>query len=108
MALLEIRGLTKRFGGLIAVNNLNFDVNQGEILGIIGPNGAGKSTVFNMISGSIMPTSGEIAFSGKNITKVPAYKRATMGIARVFQGNVLFSNLTVLQNVTIGQHLKTG
>ncbi len=107
MALLEVRGLGKRFGGLDAVSELDFDVNEGEILGIIGPNGAGKSTIFNMICGSLKPTSGRLAFQGKRTTGLPPHKIAKRGIARVFQGNVLFPNSTVLTNVLMGMHLHT-
>jgi len=107
MALLEVRGLTKQFGGLAAVSDLDFDVNKGEILGIIGPNGAGKSTIFNMISGTFQPTTGSVVFQGENITRMPAYKIAGRGITRLYQGNVLFPNSTVVQNVLIGLHLHT-
>jgi len=107
MAFLEIRGLTKNFGGLTAVSQVDFDLNQGEILGMIGPNGAGKSTVFNMISGAFLPTSGAIIFRNENITRLPPYVRANRGITRVFQGNILFRNFTVLTNVLIGRHLHT-
>jgi len=107
MALLEVRGLSKRFGGLDAVAELDFDVIEGEILGIIGPNGAGKSTVFNMICGTFKPTSGTLTFEGKNVTGLSAHKVAKMGIARVFQGNVLFLESTVIDNVLMGMHLHT-
>jgi len=99
--------LTKTFGGLAAVSRLDFDVNEGEILGVIGPNGAGKSTVFNLICGSIEPTSGTLTFQGKGITGLPPHKIAKRGIARLFQGNVLFPNFTVLTNVLAGLHLHT-
>jgi branched-chain amino acid transport system ATP-binding protein len=108
MSLLEVRGLTKNFGGLAAVEGLDFDVNQGEILAIIGPNGAGKSTVFNMISGTFQPTKGNIIFNGENITKLPPHKIANRGIRRLYQGNVMFPNFSVLTNVMIGLHLHTG
>lgn len=107
MALLEVRGLTKNFGGLAAVNALDFDVNEGEILGVIGPNGAGKSTVFNLICGSIPPTSGTLTFQGKQITGLPPHAIAKRGIARLFQGNALFPNYTVITNVLAGFHLHT-
>jgi branched-chain amino acid transport system ATP-binding protein len=107
VALLEVRGLTKNFGGLAAVNALDFDVNEGEILGVIGPNGAGKSTVFNLICGSIPPTSGTLTFRGKDITGLPPHKIAGRGIARLFQGNALFPNFTVVTNVLAGFHLHT-
>jgi branched-chain amino acid transport system ATP-binding protein len=107
MALLKVRGLTKNFGGLAAVKELNFDVKKGEILGIIGPNGAGKSTVFNMICGTFKPTSGTLVFRGEDITGLPPHQIAKRGITRLFQGNVLFHNFTVLKNVLIGLHLHT-
>jgi branched-chain amino acid transport system ATP-binding protein len=107
MALLEVRGLTKSFGGLAAVSELDFDVNEGEILGIIGPNGAGKSTIFNLVSGAIPPTSGTLVFRDEDITKMPPHQRATRGISRLFQGNVLFPNFTVVTNVLAGFHLHT-
>jgi branched-chain amino acid transport system ATP-binding protein len=107
MALLKVRGLTKSFGGLAAVSALDFDVNEGEILGIIGPNGAGKSTVFNMICGSIKPTSGTLIFRDENVTGLPPHQIAKRGITRIFQGNALFHNFTVIKNVLIGLHLHT-
>ncbi len=107
MAILDVRGLTKNFGGLAAVSELDFDVREGEILGIIGPNGAGKSTIFNMISGSIKPASGTLTFQDENITGLPPHKIAKKGITRLFQGNVLFPNFTVVTNVIAGFHLHT-
>jgi len=107
MALFEVRRLSKRFGGLDAVSDLDFDVNEGEILGIIGPNGAGKSTVFNMICGSLKPTSGTLTFQGKHTTGLPPHRIAKRGIARVFQGNVLFPTSTAVTNVLMGMHLHT-
>jgi len=103
--LLTIRSLTKVFGGLAAVDSVNIDVRRGEILGLIGPNGAGKSTVLNMIGGTLKPKTGHIVFEGQNITRWPAYKRARKGIARVFQRNSLFLEMTVLENVLAGSHL---
>jgi branched-chain amino acid transport system ATP-binding protein len=107
MALLEVQDLTKNFGGLTAVSGLHFKVNEGEILGIIGPNGAGKSTVFNMICGSISPTSGALIFRDEDITRLPPHKIAKRGITRLFQGNLLFPNFTVVTNVLAGLHLNT-
>ncbi|MGA2106133.1 MAG: ABC transporter ATP-binding protein [Syntrophorhabdales bacterium] len=107
MALLEVRALSRSFGGLAAVSALDFDVNEGEILGIIGPNGAGKSTVFNLISGAIPVTSGTLHFRGEDITKLAPHERAGRGISRLFQGNVLFPNFTVMTNVVAGLHLHT-
>jgi branched-chain amino acid transport system ATP-binding protein len=106
MVLLNICNLTKYFGGLVAVNDLNLDIYRGEILGLIGPNGAGKSTVLNMISGSISPTKGKCIFKGENLTGLPPHRISKKGIARVFQGNVLFRNLTVMENVLIGTHTR--
>jgi len=108
MKLLEVNNLTKQFGGLTAVSQLDFGVNSEEILGMIGPNGAGKSTVFNVIGGSIRPTSGKVAFRGENITGLSPHKIAGKGITRVFQGNMLFPNFTVVKNVRVGLHLQTG
>lgn len=107
MPLLEISNLSKHFAGLIAVADLNLNVRQGEILGLIGPNGAGKTTIFNMISGTILPTSGKATFKSEDITKLSPHQIAQRGIARVFQGNVLFQNFTVMTNVLIGLHLHT-
>ena len=105
MALLQIRNLDKHFGGLLAVDKLDMDVKEGEILGLIGPNGAGKSTVLNMIGGTLLPTRGEIVFQDRDVTRHPAYRRARRGIARVFQRNALFSSMTVLENVLAGSQL---
>ena len=106
MALLSICNLTKQFGGLTAINDLSLDVSQGEILGLIGPNGAGKTTVLNMISGSILPSKGKCIFKGGNISGLPPHRISKKGISRVFQGNVLFHNLTVMTNVLIGSHMR--
>ena len=106
MVLLNICDLTKHFGGLVAVNNLNLDVYRGEILGLIGPNGAGKTTILNMISGSMLPTRGKCIFKDENLTGLPPHRISKKGIARVFQGNVLFRNLTVMENVLIGVHIR--
>ena len=103
--LLEVRGLTKRFGGLVAVNDFDIDVAEGEIVGLIGPNGAGKSTVFNLITGVLKPTAGKVFFDGKDITGKPPDKVAALGIGRTFQLNPLFPDFTVLENVTASFHL---
>jgi branched-chain amino acid transport system ATP-binding protein len=105
--LLEIVDLTKQFGGLTAVDNLNINVLQGEILGLIGPNGAGKSTIFNIISGTLLPTKGKVIFKNEDITKLPPYSRAQRGIARVFQGNIIFQNSTAKANILKSSHLHT-
>ena len=104
MVLLDIQNLTKHFGGLVAVNDLSLSVHKGEILGLIGPNGAGKSTIIGMISSAISPTRGKCIFKDENITGLPPYRVSIKGIARVFQGNVLFLNLTVVKNVLVGMH----
>jgi branched-chain amino acid transport system ATP-binding protein len=103
--MLQIDGLTKYFGGLGAVTDLDLDVFEGEILGLIGPNGAGKSTVMNMIAGTSRPSAGRLIFKGKEITNLPPHRIAAKGIARVFQSNTLFQNLPAATNVRIGLHL---
>jgi branched-chain amino acid transport system ATP-binding protein len=104
--LLVITDLTKYFGGLGAVSNLSFNVPKQEIIGLIGPNGAGKSTCLNMIDGTIYPTVGEITFDEMRITRTPPYKRAGIGIGRVFQRDVYFESLTVAENVRAGFHIQ--
>jgi branched-chain amino acid transport system ATP-binding protein len=99
---LEITSLCKRFGGLVAVNDVSFSLGCGEILGVIGPNGAGKTTFINLVSGVYPPTSGTIHFKGRDITTVPAHKRAQMGISRTFQIIHPLENLNVLENVMLG------
>ncbi len=106
MALLEIRKLTKNFGGLSAVSGLTFDVNKGEIVGLIGPNGAGKTTVFNLITGFISSSSGKIIFRGEEITGRKPYVIAQKGIVRTFQLTTLFESKTVLENMLIAFHMK--
>jgi branched-chain amino acid transport system ATP-binding protein len=103
--LLEISGLTKYFGGLAAVHQLDMYVSEGEIAGLIGPNGAGKTTVFNLVTGFLHPTRGEIVFDGKNITGMKPHSIAELGIARTFQLNPLFFDFTVLQNVVASFNL---
>ncbi len=101
MALLEVRNLSKRFGGLWALKNVSLDINDGEILGIIGPNGAGKTTLFNCITGYYRPDSGKVIFQSRDITGLPPFKIARLGIARTFQLTKAFNNLTVLDNLRI-------
>jgi len=105
--LLETRGLTKYFGGLAAVNNLDLRINQGEILGLIGPNGAGKTTVFNVISGIFPPTSGQVIFRGKDVSYLKPHEIVKKGISRTFQLTTIFKDFTVLENVLVGCHLDT-
>jgi branched-chain amino acid transport system ATP-binding protein len=107
MTFLETKNLTKRFGGLTAVNNVDFSIEQGKINAIIGPNGAGKSTFFNLISGFHPPTSGQVIFKGHDITKLPPNKIAELGVARTFQTTNLFEQSTVLDNVIVGHRLRT-
>lgn len=103
---LSVRDLTRSFGGLVAVNNVSFDVYPGEIYGLIGPNGAGKTTVLNMLSGLLPPTSGTIAFQGQRIERFPAHRIARLGVARTYQNIRLFAAMNVLQNVIVGQHYR--
>jgi branched-chain amino acid transport system ATP-binding protein len=107
MALLEVRNLTKNFGGLTAVDRLDFEVNEGEILGMIGPNGAGKTTVFNLISGIYPPDEGEIRLNGQNLLGLRPHLITERGIGRTFQTIRLFRNLTVMENVMAGRHCRT-
>jgi branched-chain amino acid transport system ATP-binding protein len=104
MAILEIINLTKTFGGLIAIKDLSFELENGEILGIIGPNGAGKTTLFNLITGFYHPNEGRIIYKGENITGLRPYQICKKGITRTFQITQPFMNLTVLENVKIGAY----
>jgi len=104
---LQIQGLTKRFGGLTAVNNIDLHMDDNEIIGLIGPNGAGKTTLFNMITGMYIPTSGKLFYQGQDITGIKPYKITDIGIARTFQNIRLFLMMTVLENVLIGLHTRT-
>jgi ABC-type branched-subunit amino acid transport system ATPase component len=105
-ALLEVRGLTKRFGGLTAVHDLDFDVRQGEILGMIGPNGAGKSTTFNLIAGTFPPSAGEVRFAGEPLLGLPPHRIAARGVMRTFQHNRPFAGMRVVDNVLVGAHTR--
>ncbi len=102
--LLSAKNLSMRFGGVLAVNNVSFDVRKGEVFTLIGPNGAGKTTVFNLISRLYTPTSGEIFFEGTNLTHAPPHQIASMGIARTFQNIELFEHASVLHNLLVGRH----
>ncbi|MHB8376788.1 MAG: ABC transporter ATP-binding protein [Dehalococcoidia bacterium] len=104
MPRLEIRGLTKRFGGILALEDVSFDVEQGEIVGLIGPNGAGKTTVLNCISRFVAPDAGAIAYGQHQILRLPPHNVVKAGIARTFQQAELFKTMTVLDNLLIGLH----
>jgi ABC-type branched-subunit amino acid transport system ATPase component len=105
-ATLQVRGLTKRFGGLTAVHDLDFDVAEGEILGVIGPNGAGKSTTFNLIAGTYAATAGEVRFAGEPILGLPPHEIARRGLMRTFQHNRPFAGMPVIDNVLVGAHTR--
>lgn len=105
MALLEVKGITKVFGGLVAVENVEFKVNQGEIVSIIGPNGAGKTTIFNMLTGVYHVNSGTIEFNGREIQNKQPREIVKAGIARTFQNIRLFPTMRVIENVLVGEHI---
>jgi branched-chain amino acid transport system ATP-binding protein len=106
--LLEGEGVTKHFGGLAAVSEVDFYVDQGEILGLIGPNGAGKTTLFNLVSAALKPTHGKITFKERDITSLPAYKICRLGIARTFQTVKIFPHVPVVRNVMVGALFGSG
>ena len=105
--MLEITGLHVEFGGLHALNNLDFTVEEGEIVAVIGPNGAGKTTFFNVVSGMMKPTEGQLFFEGRSLLGLDPNKITARGIARTFQNVRLFNNMTVLENVMVSQHCRT-
>ncbi|MBI4292709.1 MAG: ABC transporter ATP-binding protein [Betaproteobacteria bacterium] len=100
--ILEARGVTKRFHGVVAVNDVSFHLKRGEILGLIGPNGAGKTTLVSMVNGTLEPSGGDLVFEGRSMRGVPAYRRAHLGIGRTFQVMKPFPALSVLDNVLMG------
>ena len=102
--ILSVKDLVMRFGGLLAVDQVAFDVNKNEIFSIIGPNGAGKTTVFNCVSGFYKPSEGQIQLFGENITGKPSHKVAQHGLVRTFQNVRLFKNLTAIENLLVAQH----
>ena len=105
-ALLEVRKARKQFGGLVAVNDVSFSIRPGEILGLIGPNGAGKSTTFNLVTGVLAATRGEVALCGRRIDSLPSREIARRGVARTFQHVKMIATMTVLENVALGAHLR--
>jgi branched-chain amino acid transport system ATP-binding protein len=104
MALLEVRDVTLRFGGIVALDHVSFDVEEGHISGLIGPNGAGKTTAFNVITRLYKPDRGHVTLEGRSILRLPAHKVVRRGIARTFQNLQLFRTMTVLENVLVGAH----
>jgi branched-chain amino acid transport system ATP-binding protein len=104
MALLSLRNVTRRFGGIVALDGVSFDVGEGQIVGLIGPNGAGKTTAFNVITRLYRPNSGEVEFAGESLLKTPVHGIVRRGIARTFQNVELFKTMTVLDNVLVGAH----
>jgi branched-chain amino acid transport system ATP-binding protein len=107
-ALLKVEGLTKRFGGVIASDNVRLDVARGELHAIIGPNGAGKTTLIGQLTGEIVPDTGRIGFDGREITALPVYDRSRLGLARSFQITSLFPNFTALENVALAVQAHAG
>ena len=105
--LLVIEHMTRRFGGLVAVNDVSFAVQQDEVFGLIGPNGAGKTTLFNLITGLTRPSSGRLLYDDRDVTRFKPHQIAKLGVGRTFQNIRLFGNLTALENVVVPQHVRT-
>ena len=105
--ILQIKGITKRYGGLTANNNISFDVNEREILSVIGPNGAGKSTLFKLIASFVHASSGEVLFRGTKISDLAPHKVARMGVVRTFQETTIFKSMTVRENIVVAHHLRS-
>jgi branched-chain amino acid transport system ATP-binding protein len=108
MPLLEVQSVTRRYGGVVAVDDVSLDVREGEIAGLIGPNGAGKTTLFNLITRLDRPDGGRIAFERADLLRTPAHKVVRRGIARTFQNVELFGSMTVLEHVLVGRHARRG
>ena len=106
--LLSVRNVSMRFGGIVALDNVSFDMTAGQIVGLIGPNGAGKTTLFNCVSRIYTPDAGDLIFEGRSIVRETPHHVASLGIGRTFQNLALFPSMTVLQNVMIGVHARTG
>jgi branched-chain amino acid transport system ATP-binding protein len=107
VALLSVRNVTRRFGGIVAIDDVSLEVEQGQVVGLIGPNGAGKTTLFNVITRLYRPDSGELEFDGKSLLHTPVHRIVRRGIARTFQNVELFRTMTVLDNVLVGAHTRT-
>src|SRR6266508_3522559 len=111
MALLSVEHVTRRFGGIVALDDVSIEAEAGEIVGLIGPNGAGKTTLFNVVTRLYKPQSGDLRFDGRSLLRAPAYRVVHRGIARTFQNVELFSTMTVLENVLVGtqsRHIMRG
>jgi branched-chain amino acid transport system ATP-binding protein len=108
MALLSLRNVTRRFGGIVALDGVSLDVPEGQIVGLIGPNGAGKTTAFNVITRLYTPNEGEVEFAGESLLKAPVHGIVRLGIARTFQNVELFRTMTVVENVLVGAHTRSG
>ena len=108
MPLLEVKNVTRRFGGIVALDDVSFDVDEGEIVGLIGPNGAGKTTAFNVITRLYTPNEGELLFEGESLLATPPHAVIRRGIARTFQNLELFKTMTVRENVLVGAHARSG
>ena len=104
--ILHVEHITMQFGGVVAVNDLSLDVNEGQIVALIGPNGAGKTTLFNLIAGFYAPTAGKVFFKGEDITSLKPYQRTRIGLARTFQNINLFADMSVMDNALVGQHCR--
>jgi branched-chain amino acid transport system ATP-binding protein len=104
--ILQVDGVSKHFGGVVAVDNASLTVGQGQIVGLIGPNGSGKSTMVNLVSGELAPDAGRLVFAGQDITRMPSYKRARLGMARSFQLLRLFTSLSVEDNLLLAFHMR--
>jgi branched-chain amino acid transport system ATP-binding protein len=107
MPILDVQELTKRFGGLTAVNSVSFSVEEGAILSVIGPNGAGKSTLFKLICSFVTPTAGRVSFNGRTMTGLPPHEVARLGVVRTFQETTIFKEMTALQNVIVAHQLRS-
>ncbi|MDI9369536.1 MAG: ABC transporter ATP-binding protein [Synergistaceae bacterium] len=108
MAILTVKNLTKTFGALVANNDVSFDVERGSIVGLIGPNGAGKTTLFNCVAGMYRPTSGRVFFEDRDITNLPSWRIARLGVARTFQVVRPLREMTVMENILVGAYMRTG
>jgi ABC-type branched-subunit amino acid transport system ATPase component len=104
--ILQVKELHKEFGGIVALHGVSFDVSRGEVFAVIGPNGAGKTTLFNLVSGALPVTSGEVHYKGKRVTGLQPYEIAALGLVRTFQTVQIFGNMTVLENVMMGRHTR--